>query len=78
MKKHVSAVLLLVCLPTCLRAVAPLIGSCALVSQSHTAVPDSLEPLTLTMNLKQCVTGDQVLITVTTPAGAQTFGFSAP
>ena len=26
MKKYVSAVLLLVCLPTCLRAVAPLIG----------------------------------------------------
>ncbi len=65
-------------LPTDGAAVAPLIGSCALVSQSHTAVPDSLEPLTLTMNLKQCVTGDQVLITVTTPAGAQTFGFSAP
>ena len=65
-------------LPSDGATVAPLIGSCALVSQSHTAVPDSLEPLTLTLNLKQCVTGDQVLVTVTTPAWAQTFSFSAP
>ncbi len=54
------------------------IGSCSLVSQSHTAVPDSLEPLTLTLSLKQCVSGDQVVITVTSPAGAQTYAFSAP
>jgi hypothetical protein len=41
-------------------------------------VPDSLEPLALTLNLKQCVTGDQIAITVTTPAGAKTYAFSAP
>ncbi len=57
---------------------APIFGTCSLVGQSHTAVPDSLEPLTLTLNLKQCVTGDQVGITVTTPAGAKTYTFSAP
>jgi hypothetical protein len=51
-------------------------GTCALVSQSHTAVPDSLEPLTLTVDLKQCVKGDLVSITVTTDAGAKTYTFS--
>jgi hypothetical protein len=56
----------------------PIFGTCSLVGQSHTAVPDSLEPLALTLNLKQCVTGDQIAITVTTPAGAKTYAFSAP
>ncbi|MEI6733673.1 MAG: hypothetical protein WCK94_06850 [Comamonadaceae bacterium] len=56
----------------------PIFGTCSLVGQSHTAVPDSLEPLILTLNLKQCVAGDQVGITVTTPAGAKTYTFSAP
>jgi hypothetical protein len=65
-------------LPTDGAAVSPLIGNCALVSQSHTAVPDSLEPLTLTLSLKQCVSGDQVAITVTTPANALTYAFSVP
>ncbi len=65
-------------LPTDGAAVSPLIGNCALVSQSHTAVPDSLEPLTLSLSLKQCVSGDQVAITVTTPASALTYAFSVP
>ena len=72
-------------LPTDGAAVSPLIGNCALVSQSHIAVPDSLEPLVLTLNLKQCVSGDQVAITVTTPAInvnapaiAKTYAFSVP
>jgi hypothetical protein len=56
----------------------PLLGTCALVSQSHTAVPDSLDPLIFSVTLKQCVTGDQVAITVTTPAGVKTFPFSVP
>jgi hypothetical protein len=54
------------------------IGECRLVSQSHTAVPDSLEPLTLTLSLKQCVSGDQIAITVTTPAGVKTYAFPTP
>jgi hypothetical protein len=54
----------------------PQFGSCAIVSQSHTAVPDSLGPLTLTLNLKQCVPGDLINVTVTTPAQALTYTFS--
>lgn len=57
-------------------ALAPAFGTCALVSQSHTAVPDSLNPLTLTLDLKQCIAGDQVSITVTTPAMTKTYTFS--
>ena len=59
-------------------AATPIYGTCSLVSQSHSAVPDSLEPLTLTLSLKQCATGDQVAITVTTPAGAKTYAFPTP
>lgn len=54
----------------------PAFGSCALVSQSHTAVPDSLVPLTLTLSLKQCVPGDLINVTVTTPAQPLTFTFT--
>ena len=55
---------------------APTYGTCALVSQSHTAVPDSLGPLDLTLSLKQCVPGDQISVTLTTPAMAKTYTFS--
>jgi hypothetical protein len=57
-------------------ATAPIFGSCALVSQSHTAVPDSLDPLKLTLDLKQCVAGDQISVTVTTPAVVKTYTFT--
>lgn len=57
-------------------ATTPKFGSCALVSQSHTTVPDSLRPLALTLDLKQCVAGDQVSITVTTPAIVKTYTFT--
>jgi hypothetical protein len=57
-------------------ATTPRIGSCALVSQSHTTVPDSLGPLAFTLDLKQCVAGDQVSITVTTPAIVKTYTFT--
>ena len=49
-----------------------IIGTCTLVSQSHTVVPDALGPLTLTLDLKQCSQGDNVSVTVTTPAIAKT------
>ena len=56
----------------------PVTGTCKLVSQSHTAVPDSLNPLALILDLKECVAGDQVSVTVTTQAAAQTFTFTVP
>lgn len=59
-------------------AAFPIYGTCSLVSQSHSAVPDSLDPLTLTLSLKQCASGDQVAITVTTPAGTKTYAFATP
>lgn len=58
--------------------ITPTYGTCSLSQQSHTAVPDSLEPLILTLSLKQCVTGDQISITVTTPAMPKTYTFSVP
>ena len=57
---------------------APTYGACTLVSQSHTAVPDSLDPLRLTLDLKQCVAGDQVSVTVITPAVTKTYTFTLP
>jgi hypothetical protein len=59
-------------------ATPPRFGSCELVSQSNAAVPDSLDPLPLSLTLKTCVAGDQVNVTVTTPAAAQTFTFTVP
>lgn len=56
-------------------AATPILGTCALVSQSHKTVPDLLGPLTLTLDLKQCVAGDQVSVTVTTPAAEKTHTF---
>lgn len=53
-------------------------GTCQLVSQSHKVVPDSVNPLSLNLNLKQCVAGDQVSVEVTTPANIQTFTFAVP
>ena len=57
-------------------ATTPAFGTCALVSKSHTAVPDSLGPLEFAVNLKQCVAGDQISITVTTPAVVKTYTFT--
>lgn len=57
-------------------ATAPTFGTCALVSASHTVVPDSLDPLKLILDLKQCVAGDQISITVTTPALTKTYTFT--
>lgn len=57
-------------------ATDPAYGACQLVSQSHKVVPDSLNPLSLTLNLKQCVQGDQVTVEVTTPAGVKAYTFA--
>lgn len=53
-------------------------GQCSLISQSHTAVPDSLGPLVLTLDLKQCATGDQITVTVNTAAIKKAITFTAP
>ncbi len=54
----------------------PKFGTCALVSQSHTVVPDALQALTLAVNLKECVAGDQFNVTVTTQAITKTYTFT--
>ena len=65
-------------LPTDGVAPTPTIGSCKLTGQSHTAIPNSLVPHVLSVFLKECVSGDQVKVTVTTPAGAQAVNFQVP
>jgi hypothetical protein len=59
-------------------AATPAFGACTLVSQSNKAVPNALGALTLSVALKQCAKGDQIVITVTTPAQAITFPFTVP
>lgn len=59
-------------------AATPVFGTCSLTGQSHVAVPNSLSPLPFSVYMKECVTGDQVKVTVTTPAGGLTFTFSVP
>jgi len=54
-------------------AATKIYGSCQLVGQSHKVVPDALQPLNLTVGLKECVAGDQVNIEVVTPAGSKIF-----
>lgn len=56
-------------------ATTPTIGVCSLTGQSHTAVPNSLVPLAFSVFLKECVSGDQVKVTVDTPAGSTAFTF---
>ncbi|MGI9133386.1 MAG: hypothetical protein ACR2I0_05490, partial [Rhodoferax sp.] len=59
-------------------AATPAFGTCTKTGQSYVAVPNLLGPLTLDIFLKTCVSGDQVLITVTTPAGVKAVNFSVP
>ena len=54
------------------------VGVCTLNGQSHTAVPNSLVPLGFSVFLKECVSGDQVKITVDTPAGSTATTFVVP
>jgi hypothetical protein len=56
----------------------PVIGTCSVSGQSHVAVPNSLTPLSLSVFLKDCVAGDQVKVTVTTPAGIKAVTFTVP
>jgi hypothetical protein len=65
-------------LPSDGAATSPLIGSCKLTGQSHDAVPNSLAPLPLNIFLKECVSGDQVKVTVTTPGLVKSVNFTVP
>lgn len=65
-------------LPTDGVGLTPAIGTCAVTGQSHVAVPNSLSPLLLSVSLKECVNGDQVRVTVTTPAGVFAGNFTVP
>lgn len=51
-------------------------GTCALTGQSHVAVPNSLLPLPLSIFLKNCVPGDQVKVTVTTPGLSKSVNYT--
>ncbi len=53
-------------------------GTCTLVGVSNDSVPNSLGPLQLDVSLKDCVSGDQVKLTVTTPYLTKSFVFTAP
>ena len=59
-------------------AAGVLVGNCTLVGISNDAVPNSLDPLSLGLFLKDCVTGDQVKISVTTPYAVKSFTLSVP
>jgi hypothetical protein len=53
-------------------------GTCTFVGVSNETVPNSLDPLPLTISLKDCVSGDQVKLTVTTPYLTKAFTFIVP
>lgn len=57
------------------------IGSCTLLGFSNDKVPNTLDPLSLVVSLKDCVVGDQIKLTVrtaTTPSNVVTFTFAVP
>ncbi len=56
----------------------PTIGTCSVSGQSQVAVPNTLAPLPLSIYLKDCVAGDQVKVTVTTPAGVKAVTLTVP
>jgi hypothetical protein len=53
-------------------------GTCTLVGVSNDSVPNSLGPLPVAISLKDCVSGDQVKLTVTTPYLTKAFTFIVP
>lgn len=54
------------------------VGVCTLTSVSNDKVPNSLDPLSLVVSLKDCVAGDLVKVTVTTPSVVSNFSFTVP
>ena len=53
-------------------------GTCTLVGVSNDSVPASLDPLPLRVFLKDCVSNDQVKISVTTPYAVKSFTLTVP
>ena len=56
----------------------PTIGSCTLTGQSHATIPNTLSALPLAVYLKECVSGDQVKVTVTSAAIVKSVVFTVP
>jgi hypothetical protein len=54
------------------------IQACAKTSVSHDKIPNSLNPLTLTIGLAKCVKGDSVNVKVETEAGSFEQAFIVP
>lgn len=53
-------------------------GTCIITGQSYETVPNSLLPLPLAVYLKECASGDQVKVTVTTSAIVKSIVFTVP
>jgi hypothetical protein len=53
-------------------------GTCLVTGQSFEKVPNTLSPLPFAVFLKECVTGDQVKVTVTTDAIVKSLVFTVP
>jgi hypothetical protein len=54
------------------------VGTCSVTGQSNDAVPNRLSPLTLDIYLKDCIAGDQIKVTVTTPGVTKSVFFTVP
>jgi len=54
------------------------VGTCTVTGQSNDAVPNRLSPLTLDIYLKDCIAGDQIKVTVTTPGVTKSVFFTVP
>ena len=64
--------------PSELVGTTPTFGTCSFVGISNDSVPNSLDPLPVDVFVKDCVTGDQVKVTVTTPYAVKSFTFAVP
>ena len=53
-------------------------SSCGIAGQSTDKVPDQIGALAFRVDLRTCVKGDQVQVTVTTPVGDQVLAFTVP
>ena len=54
------------------------VGTCSVTGQSNEAVPNLLTPLALDIYLKDCIAGDQLKVTVTSPGVTKSVFFTVP
>ena len=52
--------------------------ACAIAGQSTDKVPDQIGALAFRVDLRTCIKGDQIQVTVSTPAGDQMLAFTVP